>query len=170
MSDDEVPFLLPPNMFTENLITQGAAMVNELRDLNERVAHKVMGLVPCKEWKHVNFGSAGGAGLIKECIHGNNECYPTASVSRIGQSYDGVPDYSGQVAMAFEVVERMREQGWTPELSSNYPDPEWDVAFQLREKLGDDIWRSRGHGEHSAVSLPEAICRAALKAIGDKSK
>lgn len=79
--------------------------------------------------------------------------------------HDFAPNYSTDIAAAMQVIEKLRADGWTPEISSYYPDLEWDVVFERCEQIGDSIYRSTGHGECSSQSLPECICRAALAAI-----
>lgn len=52
---------------------------------------EALGLVPCDAWEPVNFGSAGGPGLMScGCYHESGACYPTVENGRAG----GLPPFS----------------------------------------------------------------------------
>lgn len=62
--------------------------------------------------------------------------------------------YSTNIAHAWEVVERMRELGWTPTMSGMTGGGEWLVSFTAPAS-GQDV-------NVFAPTAPLAICRAAL--------
>lgn len=74
-------------------------------ELAKEIAHKVMGLVPCDQWTYMNFGSAGGAALRKNCHHEN--CYPTQELGSILGKIGGIPDYLGNWNMTMKVREKI---------------------------------------------------------------
>lgn len=73
-----------------------------------------------------------------------------------------VPEYSTEIAAAMQVTEKMLTDEWEVEITSNdyRTRRKWFVRFS---KDGDGY-----EGGHGADSLTEAICRAALAAIGPK--
>jgi|GEM_PF-6805450 len=64
-------------------------------ELDKAVADK-MGMIPCEMWTPINFGSAGGPALEKNCVHGENACYPTNEVGSIQGNIGGVPAFSDE--------------------------------------------------------------------------
>jgi len=111
---------------------------------------------PCDGWVKMNFGAAGGPALRKECAHEDGKCYPTATIGGVHGSYDGVPPYATKIEAAMQVVEKMREQGWS-------------FACTLYEGKLPYASFCKGTAKSSrnaeADALAEAICRAALAAI-----
>ena len=80
------------------------------------------------------------------------------------------PRYSDEIAAAWQVVEKMREQGWwavvrfyDPDTDEN-PAHRWDAHFGRYEDVGSVV-RIR-----FADTAPEAICLAALAAVGAEAK
>lgn len=112
------------------------------RELDSEVAKKAMGL-------NVQFSNALGGDWVGTSIE---------------EGYSRVRPYSTDISAAMEVVEKMRKSGsWCCiEMKSDYHYVWW-VGLRRAE--------SHGNAEHKitvsadAESLPEAICRAALKAI-----
>lgn len=134
---------------------------DDLRELDKRVAHEVMGLVPCDSWRRTNLGSAGGPVLMRDggCEHGDgSSCYPRLEIASIHGPIGGVPRYSTRINLAMKVVEKMRERDWRVSIMNNAgaekSDLEWSVDF-ARGRIVNRM----------AATLPEAICRAALAAM-----
>ena len=130
---------------------------DEQKRIDAEVADKIMRLVPCDEWVQMNFGSAGGPAMRKDCAHGDKECYPTATIGGAFGSYYGCPAYSTNIKFAMEVVDRLVSDGHIfivkgDGLRTGDHNPRWTI-------LVDNNPRCDGH------HLPEAICRAALAAI-----
>jgi hypothetical protein len=68
-----------------------------------------------------------------------------------------VPAYSTDLRAAFDVVERLRGEGWLFE-AGNFEGGDWLVAFSRSATVG----REEAGAECEADTLPEAIARAAL--------
>lgn len=68
--------------------------------------------------------------------------------------------YSTDISAAMEVVEKLREQKWDIQMSSDDESLTWQVMLDART-VTDRLLLA----EHKSDSLPEAICRAALKAV-----
>lgn len=136
---------------------------DELRELDKRIAHEVMGLAPCDSWRQTNLGSAGGAVLMRDgnCEHGDGStCYPRIETGSIHGPIGGVPRYSSSVEAAMQVVQKMDEQKWCVWIiSQSRKGPKWAVSFEAKDS---------DEGNAAGDSLPEAICRAALSAIEGK--
>ena len=133
----------------------GAVMVPG-RELDALVAERVMGWVRCSAWQGANLGSAGGfVGMNHGCEHARGTCFPAD---------DSVPwpHFSTDIAAAWEVVEKMRKDGWGMTVDSlGFPGEEWRAWFQcdvshdyLKMEIGE------------AATAPHAICLTALKAVG----
>ena len=69
--------------------------------------------------------------------------------------------YSTRIDAAWLVVERMLELGWSPTLNivADGTDPKWHVCLQR------GWWDAAEFSHGYADTAPEAICRAALKAL-----
>ncbi len=69
---------------------------------------------------------------------------------------------STDIAMAFSVVEKMRERGWGISMAANWVHSESDWHVELNR------------GNHFAIgigdTLPIAICKAALRAVESEAK
>lgn len=113
--------------------------VNNPRELDELVAEYVMG------WTRI--GRSGTRGLV--------------GVAPIGPDVSRkVPRYSTSMSAAWEVVEKMHQDGWDYEVA-NGPGPYPHMASFYRDGLGLFDW----HDEAS----PVCICTAALRAVmGDR--
>lgn len=137
---------------------------DEQKQLDVDVAQKVMGLVPCDGWARMNFGSAGGPALRKECTHGDKECYPTATFGGAFGSYHGTPAYSTEIKLAVETVEKMRERGfgWT---ICTHKDGWFVRCFELPDEGLQ--WR---HSTVVSPTLPQAICKSALAALSEAAR
>lgn len=100
------------------------------RELDILVAEKVMGIIP------------------------KIETYKTMGKEEYTNIPVNVPDYSTNIAAAWEIVEKMIEEGYDWELYSFKTAPEYH-------------WRvfCRGFGSYEATA-PLGICLAALKAKG----
>lgn len=123
------------------------------REIDALVAEKVMGLIPCDKWTPINLGSAGGPALLKNCQHDN--CYPA---TRLNDWVGGCPEYSTDIAAAWQVVERFTQK--------------WKYVFKLQNhySFNFDTYEAtlNGYGG-SANTAPMAICLAALKAVGHET-
>ena len=126
------------------------------RELSEAVARRVMNQMPCDGWVRMNFGSAGGAALRKECAHEKETCYPTAKFGNVHGSYDGVPPYAAKIESAMMVVEKMRERDWYVEIANMSTGWFVNFIYDINERIDCPA---------QARLLPEAICRAALATI-----
>ena len=135
----------------------------EHRELDKEVAEKVMGLPKCEEipvaygcceedasgvvWKNpdMNIDREIGVGYF-------------VSENERAKFYEVVPRYSQSIYAAWQVVEKMQEQGWRCQVT-------WDkrdcyVTFAKEEKIGMSTKLTPEDG----LLPPEAICRAALEA------
>jgi hypothetical protein len=70
-----------------------------------------------------------------------------------GNPYDRLPNYSTDIAHAWQIVERMAD--WRVVIE-RVPSGEWEVMFDTR-RVFENV---------KADTLPLAICRAALAAVG----
>lgn len=83
---------------------------------------------------------------------------------------DALPYYSTDIAAAFQVVEKMRANGWVfgtdCEGVADKPATPWYAYFAAPDPFAEN------HAVHSALeaALPLAICRAALKAVANESQ
>jgi len=77
--------------------------------------------------------------------------------------------FSSDIAAAMAVVEKMRDNGWSVEISSDIdwsmqePEKEWSVGFQKRNP--EAMWMVDESGNADSLSLPKAISQAALAAV-----
>jgi hypothetical protein len=126
------------------------------RELDAAVAEQVMGFTRAPEPPHRTDNRA---------ISGVLYYLPETPWDRNQQNV--VPYFSSDVAAAMQVVEKMREQGWTFELTGiainapcvvGNPDKQWLATFD------DDARFPHPFGSYSSASAL-AICLAALKAI-----
>lgn len=133
------------------------------RELDALIAEKVMDLVPCEAWEYINFGSAGGPALVNaNCIHGQGRrCYPTTEIGG-GVSLQGIggpPHYSTDIAAAWEIVEKFghyKVNTFPGEIPGQPP----TIRVELTR------FHPEAFGYADADTVPLAICRAALKALG----
>lgn len=144
------------------------------RELDALVAEKVMGyekmLVPKDSLPHI-----GGPGLrwprqdgwlylesgYPRFFEGHcNDIYVDPGGSHVGQ----VPNYSTDIAAAWEVVEKLcevRENGVFPRCVLQFVSPYgWSCFFEYGDVL------NREHRAAAAATAPLAICLAALAAVG----
>lgn len=135
------------------------------RELDELIAQKVMGMVPCDQWETFNFGSAGGPALAKRCDHPSDTCYPTTVLSSVAGPVGGCPAFSRDVEAAWRVWGRLRSSGrWC------CLDIKSDFDFVYRIELTPYGPGTAGEHVPSVVvdgveEAPLAICLAALKAV-----
>lgn len=74
-----------------------------------------------------------------------------------GGDWERIPPYSASISDAWRVVERMRELGFTYSLAENL------------DQYVANFWKltcAPQHGMGCADGAPEAVCRAALHALG----
>lgn len=76
--------------------------------------------------------------------------------------------YSSNIEMAFQVVEKMRSDGWQFNITSMglFTDVVFFRDTVLTDDEGDEQKTVRAYHRHWARTIPEAICLAALKAVG----
>jgi hypothetical protein len=79
--------------------------------LDEYLARVVMGLVPCPNWNYMNFGSAGGAALMKACVHKDGECYPSICTGNVHGKIGGCPQYSTNIYATQALIDRIVSLG-----------------------------------------------------------
>lgn len=126
------------------------------RDLDKEVAERVMGLIPCGQWRQ-EYGGWGmamlGAGDIwikGQCGHSN--CYPTEAPSK----------YSTNLIAAFDVAELMdARHGLRLSLDRWGGEPWW-------AEFADAGWEYGA--QFTSTTAPHAICMAALNALDDMTK
>lgn len=70
-----------------------------------------------------------------------------------------VPPYSTDIAAAWQVLERMKENGWHYYVGDTLTDDHYARFHEFMDDDGDE-------GASSAPTAPLAICLAALKACG----
>jgi hypothetical protein len=116
------------------------------RDLDARVAIEVMG------WTELWSG-----GKYRMAYPPCEQVMPTINESERHH----VPHYSTDMTAAWCVVERMRELGWTEHIRGYIGDDRGEhvCTFYNDDQMIDSEW-------HWADTAPEAICAAALAAVG----
>lgn len=140
--------------------TMNQANVEAGRELDALIADRVLGLVPCDAWV-VHSRNLSGPSFIqmpdKQCAHGGG-CYPA-----------GFPAaYSTNVAAAWQVVEKLREQFYV-EITDGIPSRprrhEWKVTLVPLDPESElPLWFQRA--TCVGKSLPLTLCRTALLVIG----
>lgn len=136
-----------------------------LRELDVKVAEQVMGEVmahsPCGDGltrSSVEYGPT-----LAACDAAIRESYKThvANGMRLWPAEYCGPEYSADIAAAFQVVEAMRGKKFSFRCDDNLTALPWYVGFR-----NDDPSPIAGKDfEAEAPTLPEAICLAALRAI-----
>lgn len=139
-----------------------------LREIDRLIAEKIFGIRPCKEWKKVSLGSAGGPVLIhgdwmKEVKH-DYECYPDIEEVKALQGMLGGPArYTTDIAAAWQLVDKIHERGFSVVVASGAEDSKYEVELTPTESAYAKGEREAAFTEATA-SL--AICLAALKTYG----
>lgn len=123
------------------------------RELDAAVAREVCRLAPCSAWHEMNFGSAGGAALMKsECSHEQGKCYPEIEIGAgINGRIGGPPRYSSDLNACRQAEMELERRGLSPQ----YCD-----AFIAQNKFG----RLTGV-ERALFATAEVRCRAMLSAV-----
>jgi hypothetical protein len=122
-----------------------------------------MGLIPCDQWTKMNFGSAGGPALLKNCDHEN--CYSTLEIGSIHGTIGGCPRYSSKINSAWEVVRRMQSSGYDLTLESGGGGEEWFASFRPSVPAASRGAANEGDARSSSASAETAICLAAMKVM-----
>lgn len=127
--------------------------MSDLRALDREVAEKVMGVtVERKEFAFAGIG------------YRITTTHPAFFQHSEAEAWSRCAAYSSDPSAMMEVVEKMREKGWSVGMSTVL-----SVTPPLREQ-----WRATFMRERDAVmdresamadALPEAVCRAALAAV-----
>jgi len=132
--------------------------MNEFNQLDIEIANKVM------EWNHVLHPYV--------VINGKRHDVPTW----IGKNWSpddppaglyaghGPIGYSNHIAAAWKIVERMEQKGWRGSVSQTR-EGKWRCSFTRYERTP----RVESSGGAWADTAPEAICRAALDALGEQN-
>ncbi len=128
------------------------------REMDALVAEKVMELHPCDKWTPINFGSAGGPMLRKNCEHEN--CYSVYERKVMLGIIGGPREYSTSIAAAAEVLEALRKKTCCLSLYSDH-EIIWEVYWVPNRFDHKKVRLS------TEESLPLAICIAALKVFSD---
>lgn len=122
------------------------------RELDIAIAERVMGY----DWWRSKVSG-------KRCLFPEGRQYPwfiyrATGDEQLTADYDHqVPPYSTSIEAAMEVVEKLRTEHWCVTLMNQFSKgPQWYVSFETVE----------GETYATCDSLPEAICLAALKAVG----
>lgn len=139
------------------------------RELDALVAERVTGREPRLSWQVMNEDETASCLTVASLAEGERWLEDHRKRSPGGRFADYhvgawklYPNYSTYIASAFEVVAAMREKGWSVQLSINTSAVAW-VTFQMPSALLNAICVS-------GLSLPEAICRAALAALSYESR
>lgn len=155
------------------------------RELDTLVAEWVMGLMPCDQWKAVEWdGDVGAAcmihdggcyavGIRESCEHVEKYENPMALPIRTAESchwssrrFLGPSLYSTDIAAAWLVVEKLRERCvqismiWAPANPAKNCREGWSCAPWLEEPAAGTMF-----SVPISETAPLAICRAALKAV-----
>jgi hypothetical protein len=145
------------------------------RDLDQRVAEKVMGLkqpgdfgtVERHDWVESEY-SEYNQFICRRC-HDLSKDWADRADLEPGPCEVGPDLYSSNVAAAWTVVEHMRAEGWSISLSLDRD------GTTIDDKLAWTVVLSRNsvrHGDPAGLAgaadleAPRAICRAALRAVG----
>ena len=142
-------------------MTNNAIQPND--ELDHLVAEKVMGRIPCDRWTEMNFGSAGGPVLRKNCDHEN--CYSTLEIGSIHGTIGGCPRYSSKIHLAWEVVKHLQSQGYDLMLESLRSGEEWSAIFIPSAAAATGASSYEGLARSSSSSAETAICLAAMKTL-----
>jgi len=137
-----------------------------LREIDRLIAEKIFGIRPCKEWKKVSLGSAGGPALMHESgkLKHDYECYPDIEeVPAVGGSIGGPARYTTDITTAWRLVDKMHERGLGVVIARRAEDPAYKVELSPTKSASADAGRSAMAIERTA---PLAICLVALKMHG----
>lgn len=133
-------------------------MTKELDDrkLDEIIAEKVF------EWRWVQ---TSGNNKMRPFFLQKSEwsVYLPHAQKAVKSEYDipeRVPHYSTSIADAWAVLEAMRERGYIPTVNYHVDDSRWHCSLRFEPKL---LAADYFHGYGTA---PQAICEAALSAVG----
>lgn len=126
-----------------------------LRELDARVAERVMG------WKHVRTPEISIPHFLSPEVLTTDYMKRQRFIEVESGNEENAPRYSTDIAAALEVVDRLRQRGWTLEM---YAHPEGFSAKGYTFLEGTNAI-NRFTGEFICASLSEAICGAALAVI-----
>ena len=135
------------------------------RELNERVHVDVMGREVGTQEKHTWEPLLDERSKGKWCSH-CGICWfkGNPKPERVCEAYVG--DYSGDIAAAWTVVEKLKADGWAIHMDSigfnNDIEGEWRTFFSLDDDSGDQCAWVHEDGD----TAPHAICKTALAAVG----
>lgn len=112
------------------------------RERNMMIAEKIFGWVRGPRW-----GNGNGGWTI------DGKSYNEHHIS-----WNNTPRYSTDISAAMQVVEKMRERNYLVGIGNSFGDPQgqWEVVF-----FAEGVTPDRADN----ISLPRAICEAALAAI-----
>lgn len=117
------------------------------RELDAEVAEKVMG------WRDLGDDERATSGVCPTAKKG--DLYPTPIGDGVNRY---VPNWSEEIGLAWDVVEKMAEKGYSLTL-----------MYLLRLRWTASFYKANeDHGTEDDASAPTAICRAALSALASK--
>ena len=139
-----------------------------LREIDRLIAERIFGVRPCKEWKKVSLGSAGGPALMHgdwmKPVKHDHECYPDIEEVQTMQGTIGGPArYTTDIAAAWQLVDKMHERGFGIVIARGAEDSKYEVEMKPAQ--------SEYAKEEMSIAFTEAtaqlaISLAALKACG----
>ena len=134
-----------------------------LREVDRLIAERILGVRPCKEWKRVSLGSAGGPALMHKAEkQHDHECFPDIDeIPTFAGTLGGPPRYTTDIAMAWRLLDKMHERHFGVVIAHRAEDPTYEVELSPMKSADAE------HGSRVAEgTAPLAICLAALRAYG----
>jgi hypothetical protein len=139
----------------------------KLREIDRLIAERIFGIKPCKEWKQVSLGSAGGPALMHgdwtNPVKHDYECYPDIKEFPAMQGTLGGPaKYTTDIVAAWQLVDKMHERGFSTLVLRDAQDSQYQVEMKPA--------KSKSAKPEAIVfrkpTVQLAICLAALKSCG----
>jgi hypothetical protein len=126
---------------------------------NVFIAQKIMGLVPCDGWGYMNFGSAGGAALMKSCKHENDTCYSTETTGNMHGKIGGCPEYNKTWWACKELIDHLKKK-----FQVHLTITQEGVSVALNENVP---WHGGKTAMGSGSTIEAAVAQAALDLYAD---
>jgi hypothetical protein len=141
--------------------------VLKLCEIDRLIEERIFGTKACNEWKQVSLGNASGPALVHgdwtNPVKHDYECYPDIQGVQTMQGKLGdPPQYTTDIAAAWQLVERMYQRGFSTLIVRDAEDSQYEV--EMRSTLPEDTKEERIVFRETTAQL--AICLAALKAYG----
>ena len=142
--------------------------VLRLREIDRLIAEKIFGVRPCKEWKKVSLGTAGGPALMHgdwtKSVKHDYQCYPDIEEVQTMQGTLGGPArYTTDISAAWQLVDKMHERGFGIVIAHGAEDSKYKVEMRPAQP---EYAKEEGRIIFTEATAPLAICLAALKACG----